>query len=237
MSASIWEQCGSLLSSSSLLPGPHASSAAQFHTSSSQLSQQLPAAPALPVAAALDLISDFRANDGCSWPKLNVAPKSSDVDLVLDSSGAILPSNIAKFLRPYQLDGVKFVYSHFARGQGCILADDMGLGKTVQTIAFLYVVLNKSGTLADEDALNLRNQESPKVLLVMPASVMYQWQSELDNWMCCSVCMFHGSAPTVTLAPSLFVCLFVRLFVRSFVCLFVSLFVCFFVCLFLCLIV
>jgi hypothetical protein len=207
-----------------LLPAPHASSAAQFHTSSSQLSQQLPAAPALPVAAALDLISDFRANDGCSWPKLNVAPKSSDIDLVLDSSGTILPSNIAKFLRPYQLDGVKFVYSHFARGHGCILADDMGLGKTVQTIAFLCVVLNKSGTLADEDALNLRNQESPKVLLVMPASVMYQWQSELDNWMCCSVCMFHGSAPTVTLAP--------RLFVPSLVFMFVDMFVCFTLCLF-----
>jgi SNF2 family DNA or RNA helicase len=182
MSSSIWEQCGYLLSPSSL-----------NDASGAQLSQTTAAVAALPVAAALDLDGDFRANDGCTWPKLNVAPKSTDEDLILDSSGAHLPRNVAKFLRPYQLEGVKFIYSHYARDQGCILADDMGLGKTVQTIAFFYVLLNKTGTQADEDALGYRNVDSPKVLLVLPASVMYQWQGELDNWMCCSACLYHGS--------------------------------------------
>jgi len=120
MSVSIWEQCGSLLSSNVVLPSPL--------PSSSQLSQPVAAVPALPVAAALDLIGDFRVNDGFSWPKLNVAPKSSNEDLILDAAGACLPASVAKFLRPYQLDGVKFIHSHFVRGGGCILADDMGLG-------------------------------------------------------------------------------------------------------------
>ncbi len=196
MSSSIWEQCGSLLShSTSALP--QVPCAPYLAT---QLSQPLGAVPSLPVAAALDLVGDFRINDGCSWPKLNVAPKSPDEDLVLDAAGAHLPSNVARFLRPYQLEGVKFIYSHFARGQGCILADDMGLGKTVQTIAFFYAVLKKSGTQADADALGFRNHESPKVLLVLPASVMYQWQGELDNWMCCSICMYHGGEPVVSRA-------------------------------------
>jgi hypothetical protein len=189
MSASIWEQCGTLLSGAPLL-AQHSVSSAPPRTSSSQLPLPLAAAPALPVAAALDLVGDFRVDDRCCWPKLNVAPKSRDEDLILDPSAAYLPSTVAKFLRSYQLEGVKFIHSHFVRGQGCILADDMGLGKTVQTIAFFYVVLGKSGTQSDLDSLGYRNRDSPKVLLVLPASVMYQWQGELDSWMCCSVCMY-----------------------------------------------
>ncbi len=165
MSTSIWEQCGTLLSSSSLL-GLHAASNAAACTLPSQLPLPLAAEPALPVAAALDLVGDFRVDDGLSWPKLNVAPKSRAEDLVLDPSGACLPSSVAKFLRPYQLEGVRFIHSHFVRGRGCVLADDMGLGKTVQTIAFFYVALGKSGTETDVDALSFRNHDSPKVLLV-----------------------------------------------------------------------
>jgi SNF2 family DNA or RNA helicase len=192
MSSSIWEQCGALLPSRSLsaLQVPSATHPLNSDLQSSTLSIGAP--PALPVAAALDLVGDFRVDDGFSWPKLNVAPKSRDEDLILDT-GACLPSTVAKFLRPYQLEGVKFIHSHFVRGQGCILADDMGLGKTVQTIAFVYVILHKSGARSDADALALRNLHSPKILLVLPASVMYQWQGELDNWMCCSICIYHGS--------------------------------------------
>ncbi|MCR5490975.1 MAG: SNF2 helicase associated domain-containing protein, partial [Bacilli bacterium] len=40
-------------------------------------------------------------------------------------------------LRPYQVDGVKWLYSHARRKLPGILADEMGLGKTLQTIALL----------------------------------------------------------------------------------------------------
>src|SRR5690349_20124368 len=44
---------------------------------------------------------------------------------------------IAGELRPYQMDGLKWLeYLHSQRLGGC-LVDDMGLGKTVQTIALL----------------------------------------------------------------------------------------------------
>jgi len=35
-------------------------------------------------------------------------------------------------LRPYQLEGVRWLANHFRNGVGCILADEMGLGKTCQ---------------------------------------------------------------------------------------------------------
>jgi len=40
-------------------------------------------------------------------------------------------------LRPYQLDGVKWLLKHQNNGLGACLADDMGLGKTLQVIAAL----------------------------------------------------------------------------------------------------
>jgi SNF2 family DNA or RNA helicase len=190
MSSSIWEQCGAVLSRDSMLGGAAA-------LATQKLSSQTHAcpAPSLPVAAALDLIGDFRVDDDYSWPKLNVSPKSKNEDLVLHPSGAVLPSAIAQFLRPYQREGVAFIYSHYQRGQGCILADDMGLGKTVQAIAFFWVVLNKTGSRDDLHALAVRCPDSPKVLLVLPASVMYQWRAELETWMPCNVCIYHGGKP------------------------------------------
>ncbi|MCH3061161.1 ATP-dependent helicase, partial [Listeria monocytogenes] len=52
---------------------------------------------------------------------------------------------------------------------GGILADDMGLGKPVQTISFLASEL--------EDNPNLT-----PVLIITPASLLYNWQSELEKF-------------------------------------------------------
>ena len=43
-----------------------------------------------------------------------------------------VPGLINQYLRDYQRDGIRFLYSHFAKDQGGLLGDDMGLGKTVQ---------------------------------------------------------------------------------------------------------
>ena len=40
-------------------------------------------------------------------------------------------------LRPYQLDGFRWLSSLWDLGLGGILADDMGLGKTVQVLAMI----------------------------------------------------------------------------------------------------
>lgn len=43
-----------------------------------------------------------------------------------------VPYTINRYLRDYQRDGIRFIYSSYICSKGCILGDDMGLGKTVQ---------------------------------------------------------------------------------------------------------
>jgi len=83
-------------------------------------------------------------------------------------------------LRPYQLDGLKWLlYLHEHNLGGC-LADDMGLGKTIQTIALL--------------ARLYPNQKTPS-LLVMPRSLLFNWQREITAF--CPALqhqVYHGAA-------------------------------------------
>ncbi len=79
-----------------------------------------------------------------------------------------LPKGFIGTLRPYQKAG--YDWMHFLRDfrlGGC-LADDMGLGKTVTTLAFLQSVKEE-------------NPEHPS-LLVMPTSLVYNWQLEAKKF-------------------------------------------------------
>lgn len=49
-----------------------------------------------------------------------------------DSDGHRVPYTINRYLRDYQREGIRFIYSNYICSRGCILGDDMGLGKTVQ---------------------------------------------------------------------------------------------------------
>ncbi len=72
-------------------------------------------------------------------------------------------------LRPYQKLGVQWLWTLHALGLGGCLADDMGLGKTIQVIALL--------------ALLRSDQEVPATdLVVVPASVVDNWKSELARF-------------------------------------------------------
>lgn len=66
-------------------------------------------------------------------------------------------------LRDYQETGVKWLSMLDKYGFGGILADDMGLGKTLQTISFL----------------SSRIDDSKKVLILAPSSLIYNWSDEL----------------------------------------------------------
>lgn len=59
-------------------------------------------------------------------PRLCVPLELSDV------GGDRVPYTINRYLRDYQREGIRFIYSNYMRSRGCILGDDMGLGKTVQ---------------------------------------------------------------------------------------------------------
>jgi non-specific serine/threonine protein kinase len=71
-------------------------------------------------------------------------------------------------LRPYQRDGVAWLRLLARLGLGGCLADDMGLGKTVQIIA-LMLLLERDG------------ERDPR-LLIVPASLLGNWQAELARF-------------------------------------------------------
>ena len=68
-------------------------------------------------------------------------------------------------MRDYQTDGFEWMMRLASWGAGAVLADDMGLGKTVQTIAVLLA----------------RAALGPQ-LVVVPASVLFNWQEELSRF-------------------------------------------------------
>lgn len=70
-------------------------------------------------------------------------------------------------LRPYQKEGVKWVKYLYDNNMGGCLADDMGLGKTLQTISVLNLIYPK---------------EKEPTLLVMPRSLLFNWQSEIARF-------------------------------------------------------
>jgi SNF2 family DNA or RNA helicase len=129
-------------------------------------------------------------------------PSGRYKDIYLEDSLGVIPCSIAKYLRPYQVDGVKFLHRNFVFQEGCILGDDMGLGKTVQVIAFLTAAFGKTGD--ERDAKRMRkvrqyrrrtgeNKWYPKVLIICPSTLIANWKNELETWGWWNVYEYHGS--------------------------------------------
>lgn len=80
---------------------------------------------------------------------------------------SILPDESFKAkLRKYQQDGLNWLFFLHKLKFGACLADDMGLGKTIQVLAFLN---------------GLRTLSHPS-LLVVPASLLANWESEIKKF-------------------------------------------------------
>lgn len=71
------------------------------------------------------------------------------------------PEELRVQLRPYQLEGYRWLLVRAALGLGACLADDMGLGKTIQFLALALQLAGKGPSL-----------------LVAPLSLLRQWQQE-----------------------------------------------------------
>lgn len=72
-------------------------------------------------------------------------------------------------LRPYQNRGVQWLWWLYNLQLGGCLADDMGLGKTIQVISLLLLI--------KQHKLN-----HPPHLLILPASLIGNWQTELNRF-------------------------------------------------------
>jgi superfamily II DNA or RNA helicase len=97
-------------------------------------------------------------------------------------------------LRPYQKIGVDWMLSVLAAGQGACLADDMGLGKTLQTIAILAHIKQARAQYALEAQQGAARQldlfapkpvvaQPLRALIILPASLVFNWQAELRKFM------------------------------------------------------
>lgn len=92
---------------------------------------------------------------------------------VLATLGAWVPESVPEAppagfqgsLRPYQLEGFRWMAGLLGSGLGACLADDMGLGKTVQTAALL-----------------VHRADQGPTLVVAPTSVAFNWRSELARF-------------------------------------------------------
>ena len=114
--------------------------------------------PALPIVeAAFSDCGEFEAS--AEWKKLSRRFAEGA------SFEADVPQGLNAELRPYQVEGFRWMARLAHWGVGACLADDMGLGKTLQAIALL-----------------LHRREEGPTLVVAPTSVTGNWIRELHRF-------------------------------------------------------
>ncbi len=117
-----------------------------------------------------------------------------------------IPAELEPILRGYQKTGFLWLKTLSANGFGGILADDMGLGKTLQVICYLLSEYQERRSQEDQqihengeivtveveqdveknEALqnqkDVNNLSRRNALIVAPASLVYNWNSELERF-------------------------------------------------------
>ena len=104
----------------------------------------------------------------------------------LETSRILDISRLKATLRPYQEEGLNWLWFLYCHGLSGLLCDDMGLGKTHQAMALLSAVIHE-----DEEKSN-------KYLVVCPTSVIYHWQELLKRFLPeIRVCTYYGLERTL----------------------------------------
>lgn len=112
-----------------------------------------------------------------------------DVD---SSKHVYLNQDIARRLKPHQIEGVKFMWREITatddeddKGQGCLLAHTMGLGKTAQSLALLTAIAETVRSDEKRDSLPAdlkRARKKFRALILCPPSLLQNWKQEIQMW-------------------------------------------------------
>ncbi len=127
-------------------------------------------------------------NGNLSIPKSNYTILENldltEISLKANDEIAYKPSELLKAtLRPYQIEGVKWLLKNHNSGLGACLADDMGLGKTLQTLATLVNIQENLVSETQEfqqDLFSIVEQKTEylRTLIVAPSSLVFNWYNE-----------------------------------------------------------
>ena len=121
--------------------------------------------------------------DVAEWTRISAGDWLGDILRQLrDPSGTVdcqPGQDLQATLRPYQVDGVRWLWFMTRLGLGGCLADDMGLGKTIQVIDLLLMLKRESQVPARRKSSS--SSPAPS-LLVVPASLVGNWKAEFERF-------------------------------------------------------
>ena len=87
-----------------------------------------------------------------------------------------VPVGLQATLRPYQVEGYRWLTFLYEHRMGGILADDMGLGKTVQALALLAHAI-------EEHRAAVPGEPFAPFLVIAPTSVIANWAAEAERFL------------------------------------------------------
>ena len=102
------------------------------------------------------------------------------------AGGAPVPEGMRATLRPYQLEGYRWLDFLRQAGLGGVLADDMGLGKTVQVLAAVQRLIEQREETQGSEPTSSGDPGEPEgtgpVLVIAPTSVVGSWVEQAERF-------------------------------------------------------